>query len=135
MLSLHTLESGGFPHNICDFIGSIGRMFAGEYKDAKEIWLLFDAADSGLSIDNVLELKEVFDLILSDEKEKKIYIIISANEYELASGERCIDVVSGKEVSFQNYEEYKTCILKSRVKKDERIAKAAEKERKKISGK
>lgn len=97
-----------------------------EEKVSKERWLLFDAADSGYSIDNVIELKEIVDLMLDDAKnmELDLYVVISANEYELANGERCFDVNSGKYLTFNDYEDYKRFILKSREKKDKRYAKA-----------
>ena len=93
---------------------------------SKERWLLFDAADSGYSIDNVIELKDVITLMISDANKMglDLYIIISANEYELANGERCFDVNSGKYLTFTDYEDYKRFILKSREKKDKRYAKA-----------
>lgn len=97
-----------------------------EEKVSKERWLLFDAADSGYSIDNVIELKDVITLMMSDANKMglDLYIIISANEYELANGERCFDVNSGKYLTFTDYEDYKRFILKSREKKDKRYAKA-----------
>lgn len=113
--------------NLASFAKDIGKMVSEDYKNATEIWLLFDATDSGLSIDNVIDIKNFFNFLLEQEKDKKLYIIISANEYELTIGEDCLDVISGKHVSFNSYEEYKAYILKSREKKDNRIQKAIEK--------
>ena len=91
----------------------------------KERWILLDAVDSGYSIDNVIELKDVFNLIIEDAKtfDKEVYIIISANEYELANGEQCFDVNSGKYLTFKDYEDYKEFILKRREKKNKRYEK------------
>lgn len=91
----------------------------------QERWILLDAADSGYSIDNVIELKDVFNLIIEDAKtfDKEVYIVISANEYELANGEQCFDVNSGKYLTFKDYEDYKKFILKSREKKNKRYEK------------
>ena len=93
-----------------------------EFKKHHERWLLIDAADSGLSIDNVIEFKDVFNLILEDAKQfdKEVYIIISANEYELVRGENCFDVNTGKYISFNDYEDFRKFIIKSREKKDKR---------------
>lgn len=91
-----------------------------EIKDCPERWLLFDATDSGLSIDNVIDLKAFFKLILEDIKDKDIYIVIAANEYELASGENCFDVYNGKYLKFKSYEDYRNMILKSREEKNNR---------------
>lgn len=85
--------------------------------------LLFDAVDSGLSVDSIVEIKGVFDLILEDAKQLGIdvYIIISANEYELARGSNCFDVNEGKYLKFKDYEDYRKFIIKSRKKKEKRI--------------
>lgn len=95
---------------------------------SNERWLLFDATDSGMSIDAVIELKEFFNMILKDSEKQGLdtYIIISANEYELASGTDCFDVQSGKYISFSDYSEYKDFILKTRIKKEKRMKKAQE---------
>ena len=87
--------------------------------------LLFDAIDSGYSIDNICELKNLFRDILEDARKMKreVYILAAANEYELVRGERCLDVSTGKEISFSDYEEYRTFILTSREKKEKRIRK------------
>jgi ABC-type cobalamin/Fe3+-siderophores transport system ATPase subunit len=97
-------------------------------KQEKEIttnerWILLDAIDSGLSVDNICEVKEyLFKTIFTDpeNQDKEVYIIASANEYELASGENCLDVVNGKFVKFKNYDEYKELILASRKEKEQR---------------
>lgn len=88
---------------------------------SNERWFLFDAIDSGLSTDNVIELKEyLFKQIFDNSDEKEIYIVVSANEYEMANGEQCFDVMEGKYITFKNYDEYKQMILNSRTKKEER---------------
>ncbi len=95
-----------------------------EIKDTiKERWFLFDAVDSGLSVDNIVELKEYFFkalLDLSISSENDIYIIVSANEYEMARGEQCMDVYNGKYLTFKDYEEYRNMVLESRKWKEER---------------
>ena len=92
---------------------------------SNERWLLFDATDSGMSIDAVIELKDFFSMILEDSEKQGLdtYIIISANEYELAADTDCFDVQSGKYLSFSNYSEYKDFIIKTRIKKEKRIKK------------
>lgn len=86
---------------------------------------LFDAVDSGLSVDSVVEIKSLFDLILDDFKDsgKNIYIVIAANEYELARNSECFDVNKGEYIRFKDYEEYRSFIIKSRQKKEKRIEK------------
>lgn len=96
-----------------------------ETEEKKEIpnerWILLDAVDSGLSVDNVVDLKEcLFKTILEDNFDGSIYIVISANEYELCREENCFDVYNGKYVKFSSYEKYRKFILKSREIKDQR---------------
>lgn len=102
-----------------------------ETNDEKEICnkrvLLFDAVDSGLSVDSIIEIKEVFHQILKEAKAfaVEVYIIISANEYELARNTECFDVNDGKYIKFDDYESYRTFIIISRKKKEKRIEKQA----------
>ena len=98
--------------------GQIGRM-AVNNRD-KDIFILFDAVDSGFSIDNIGDLKEfLFDTVLEDHP-KDVYIICTANSYEMTRGQDCVDVNSCKHVRFDDYEEYRKFILESRKRKDER---------------
>ena len=102
-------------------------------EEEKEIpnkrFILFDAVDSGYSIDNVIELKELFEIILDDARKTglELYIIISCNEYELANGENCMDIGNGKYIQFKDYEDYKKFIMKTREKKNKRYEKINQK--------
>ena len=89
---------------------------------SNERWILLDAMDSGYSIDNVIEMKDFFDLVIKDAKEFgiELYIMISSNEYELAHESKCFDVMEGKYIQFASYEDYKKFILSTREKKDKR---------------
>lgn len=100
--------------------GQIGRL-AARNRD-KDIFILFDAVDSGFSIDNIGDLKEsLFDTVLEDHP-KDVYIICTANSYEMARGQDCIDVNACKHIRFKDYEDYRNFILKSRKRKDKRTA-------------
>lgn len=96
--------------------------------------LLFDATDSGMSVDAVCELKLFLNSFIEYAKNKDIelYIIMSANEYELARNEQCFDVVEGKYLTFSDYEDYRNFILNSRAKKEKRIQKQIEWQKKKL---
>lgn len=85
--------------------------------------LLFDAADSGLSIDVIIDLKDKFKTLLKRAQSNNIelYIIISANEYELCFEEKCIDVTTGKYCTFSSYDDFKKFIMESRNKKIKRL--------------
>lgn len=89
---------------------------------SNERWILLDAMDSGYSIDNVIEMKDFFDLVIKDAKEFgiELYIVISSNEYELVHESKCFDVMEGKYIQFASYEDYKKFILRTREKKDKR---------------
>lgn len=86
-----------------------------------ERWILLDAVDSGLSVDNIIDIKEhLFKTILKYNYGNEIYIIVSANEYEIARGESCFDVYNGKYVTFKDYEEYRQFIVNSKEWKEQR---------------
>ena len=89
-----------------------------------ERWILLDAVDSGLSVDNIVDLKEqLFKTILEYNYGNEIYIVISANEYEMARGEKCFDVYNGKYVKLNDYEEYRNLVLQSKEWKWQRSEK------------
>ena len=100
-----------------------------EKEIGNERWLLFDALDSGLSVDNIVDIIDVINLIIKDATGYfgiEPYIIISANEYELCRNNPCFDVNAGKYITFKDYEDYRKHILKSREKKDKRYKKKGE---------
>lgn len=107
-------------------IGDAFAKFSGkkgyEVPETKERWLLLDAIDSGFSIDNVIETKDFFKMVIKDFADHgyELYVVVSANEYELANGEDCFDVMNGKYIQFKDYDDFKKFILKSRKKKDKR---------------
>lgn len=105
-------SASNFFHDLRQFILNSGH----------ECWLLFDAIDSGLSIDNIVELKAVFDDIQKDAEEHgiRLYILCAANVYEMARGERCIEPKTGKVYTFDSYTEYMQFCLDSRARKDKR---------------
>lgn len=88
---------------------------------SNERWILLDAVDSGLSVDNVVDIKEdLFKVILEYNFGNDVYIIVSANEYEMARNERCFDVYNGEYIKFNDYEEYRKFIIDSRKWKNNR---------------
>lgn len=110
--------------NIVMNLGNIARKI-GSYirnnKDQNGLWIFLDAIDSGLSIDNIDDVKRhLFDLIFETTQDRDVYIIVSANSFELAREEPCMDVWSGKYVHFNNYDEYRQFILESRKRLNER---------------
>jgi len=87
-----------------------------------ERWILLDAVDSGLSVDNIVDIKEdLFNAIFEYNQGNVIYIVVSANEYEMARGEACFDVYNGKYIDLPDYETYRSFVLKSKEWKNKRI--------------
>ena len=90
-----------------------------------ERWILLDAVDSGLSVDNIVDIKELlFKTILEYNYGNEIYIVVSANEYEMVRGEKCFDVYNGKYVKLKDYEEYRNLVLQSKEWKTQRSEKS-----------
>lgn len=103
----------GYDENVIEMIESKDRIF------------LFDAVDSGLSVDSIVEVKGLFDAMIDDFKDvdRNIYIVIAANEYELARNSECFDVNSGAYIRFKDYEDYRRFVIHSRKMKESRINK------------
>lgn len=115
--SLCSSEGENIFNIMGDVVREMGRITRQNPK-AEELWFLFDALDSGLSIDVIDEMKtDLFDFVIEQNLDKDVYIIVSANGYEFANGERCYDVANCKEVSFKDYDDYRKFILKSKEQK------------------
>ena len=120
--SMCSSEGENINMNIGQFAGKLASFQRYQVKpDAKELWIFLDAVDSGLSVDNIIELKSFFDLIIEKTPNMDVFIIVAANEYELARGEACFDVLRGKYVKFSSYERYRNFILKTREEKNKRV--------------
>lgn len=118
--SLCSSEGENIRLNMQRFSDMIIKMFKNNPQD-QEYWIFADAVDSGFSIDNIVELKEnLFEEILDIHKKKDVYIVVSANAYEMARGENCFDVVNGRYIPIKSYEKYRSVVLRSRDKKNKR---------------
>lgn len=108
-------EGEGIITNIGVIANKIGNLVRANQSNNKPLFILLDAIDSGLSVDNVVDIKEyLFKTILDDNANKRdVYIICSANGYEMCNGENCFDIQNVRYVNFKNYDEYKKFILKS----------------------
>lgn len=103
---------------LCQKAKEIGQ-FVRASKNASEIWLFFDALDSGLSIDNICEIKEnLFKTILDNNFGQDIYIIVSANNFEFADEQVCMNVVNGTHFYCNSYGKFKSEVLLTRKYKD-----------------
>ena len=113
--------------NVANMASKIGA-FVRQHRGKPEMWILFDAIDSGLSVDNIVEVKqELFNTILQDNGNTDVYIIVSANEYEMCRDEQCFAVSTGDYIKFVSYDHYRDFILASRKNKDQRYQRAEQK--------
>lgn len=106
--------------NVSEMAGKLGP-FVRQHAGESEIWILLDAVDSGLSIDNIIDLKEFFQLVITTNPNSDVYIVVSANSYEMASGQNCFDVRLGKYRTFGSYTTYRNFILRSKEQKKTRF--------------
>lgn len=86
------------------------------------VFFLFDALDSGLSIDHIVEMKKLFGFVISDCLSNGIspYIVVAANSYEMAKGSDCLKLPSLTYGNFTDYDTYRKYIIKTRDQKNER---------------
>ena len=121
-------EGENIRTNFTTFVrGLRSKLYSGEYK---ECWILLDAIGSGLSIDNIIEIKDFFQFLANTEKGFDFYFVVATNEYEFASGQECLDVGTMNYVRFKDYNDYRRFILGTRKKrnaKDERAKARQEK--------
>lgn len=94
-----------------DFASVIGsKIRANRHKDCSFL-ILLDAIDSGLSIDNMEEIKSLFELICQDAGYDRTYIVFAANSYGMVEDAYCVDVQTGKGKRFRSYKDYAKFIL------------------------
>ena len=98
-------------------------------KPNTDIVVLIDAVDSGLSIDAITNFRDLFDIMSEDCTKRNInlYLIISANNFEMAKDYDCVYPVTGEHMKFDKYEDYQEFIIKSAETRDARYHKAAAK--------
>ena len=121
-------EGENITMNASKYIGKFAKLCDKSKEDS--IFLLLDALDSGLSIDNIQDMKSLLHKLMEEFRstDKHVYIIISANEYELTVDESCLDVSKLKYVSIKSYDKFKKIVLASRQYKDDRYKRLSERE-------
>ena len=119
---LATVVQSSEGENIVFILGNVAKKIGELVRktEQKEIFVFLDATDSGLSIDNVIEIKDFFRFAQENDPHKEFYFIVSANEYEMANGEQCFDVRTGEYTTFEDYEDFRRFVLDSRAFKDSR---------------
>lgn len=100
----------------------------------KEIYILLDDLDVGVSLDVIEDERCVIDAMARDLEANgtRYAILVAANNYELAKGLECINCADLSPVSFGSYEEYRDFVLSARKWKDARDARNLEAKRRRI---
>lgn len=104
-------------------VRNIGGFVKRHVDECKEIWVMLDAIDSGLSVDNIYDIKKhFFDIIIKDFETKQcnLYLVVVANNYEMCVDANCFDVTNGRYCKFNSYEDYRNFIFESKSYKDNR---------------
>lgn len=112
-------EGEAIKMNLGHYASKIGT-FVRKHAEAKELFILFDAIDSGSSIDNIIEMKrDLFQIILENKPSRQdIYIVVTANSFEMAKNEDCIDITTLRHVNPRTYDRYSKIIQESRIRRD-----------------
>lgn len=106
--------------NVIDLIKNINQFI--KESEQKNIYIFLDGIDSGLSVDKIINIKEDFlHFIQEVYKDKNFFIFVTANQFELARGEKCFDTKSGKFIEFKTYESFKKFVLKSNAIKEKEL--------------
>ena len=102
--------------------GEIGNFVRNTESDSNERWILFDAIGSGLSIDGIDDIKNFFRFAIEQETNKKLYIIVSTNEYEFCREgiveRKCLNVQTGEYVKLKSYDIFRDVILRTAKQKE-----------------
>ena len=75
----------------------------------KELFVIIDQLDSGLDVYWINDLKRLFKKSIIPNMNKygvTVYVVMTANSYELAKGEHCFDPVTRRGIIFNSYTEY-----------------------------
>lgn len=82
----------------------------------KDVILLFDAIDSGASINTIRSFKDVFNILIDRTKEKNtnLYIVTTSNTYEMTIGTNNLDTCELTYIpEFGSYKAFSDFILKT----------------------
>ena len=109
-------EGQNIYNNFSDITPEMGAFIRRNIKNkSEEVFILLDGLDSGLSIDNIYELKNFFiNTVVKDciKENIKPYLIISANNFEFCKDADCIRVSDAKHFKPKTYEEFRKMYIK-----------------------
>ena len=122
-LAQYMMSSEGerISHSLGGFVTKLNK-FMDANGGEPDLVILIDSVDSGLSLDNIVEIKRwIFHRIIEEnEHNTNLYIVVSANAYEMVRGERCLLAQDLQYTNIDSYERYRKVIIRSRNKKNKR---------------
>lgn len=118
-LSRNFMSSEG--ENVLNNFGEFCHRLGGKIKNLdtnkKEVWILLDGIDSGLSVNEIADIPGFLKMVSEDIQEKGLtpYILIAGNNYELIGElkESCLDAINLEYLIVNSYEEYRKFIFNS----------------------
>lgn len=102
-------------------------MWAQCKKDSiKSVFLLLDSLDSGIDIPTLRMIRRVLNEVVTVVKQDfntDLYVLVSANDYALVEGYRCLDVRTGEYIQFESWDDYADFCVKSDKHKQQAYSK------------
>lgn len=109
-VTLQQSEGQQIFYNFGQICKQLGR-YASETETDKPLVILLDAMDSGLDLDGIDQVLDLYKTI-QGERKGETYYILTANNYGLIHNQNCIDVTTGKEIRFDSFEDFSKFIHK-----------------------
>lgn len=113
LLANMVMSSEGEEHNINlgMFLNRVGHEVQ---KLDKNLIILLDAIDSGISADRIEETIDVLAMIIADVRRKgyECYVFVPSNTYEMVRHTHCMDPCTGEDLVFTDYEHWRKYIFK-----------------------
>ena len=110
-----------------DIIGGLQNTFRKLQSQGHDTFVLgMDCFDSGMSVDMIEEIRDMFtDLVLPDAKNRygiNVYLVVAGNTFEWCEGLDInnIDIVTGKELCINTYNDWRDAVMETRKYKDKR---------------
>ena len=119
LATIHVLNNFG------EFCNKLGHKVKNLDTSKKEVWILLDGIDSGLSVNEIAEIPDFLKMVSNDIQQSKgltPYILVAGNNYELIGEfkDRCLDAINLEYLTVNSYEEYRKIIFDSGELKEKR---------------
>lgn len=110
----------GISYRLGQMLKILGKSINKIKNQNASVFIFFDDCDAGTSLDKIIEIKDVFNLIVDHCKAMNVtyYILLTANSFEMCRDLDCISVHDFKHLKFTDYEEYKRFVLESAANKE-----------------